>query len=174
MFAFVERVHVIDDRERAAIEHVPERFVRDHHRASDHEANLTRLQPVGHRAPLGGRDAAVHFTDAETRALEAVAEILAILAHEVARGSHETHVAAAAKRFGDRRAEHHFGLAGTGWRLEQKLELALGELRRNLADRACLVVGQREALAGLDQIVREGHDILVGLDAFPNRARRVV
>jgi hypothetical protein len=111
----------------------------------------------------------VHFADAEARLFETIAKVRAILAHEIARRRDETHVPAAADRFFDRDAEHHFGLTGAGRRFEQKLEFAIGELLRDLVDGFGLVFGQLEFLARLNEIVREGDGVFVLFDALPKR-----
>jgi hypothetical protein len=116
----------------------------------------------------------VNLTDAEPRPFEPIAEVGTVLAHEVARRGDEANVPAATERLGDRDPEHHFGLARTRGSLEQEFELAGRELLRDLVDRASLIVRERKALPGLNEVVRERDRVFVFLDAFPNRAGRFV
>ena len=114
----------------------------------------------------------MHFPYAETRALETLAKVRAILPHEIARGSDEADVSAGAQRFADGDAQHHFGFAGARRRLEQKLEIARGEACADRCDRVLLIVGERELLAWLDEFVGERNGLRILLDLVPNGARR--
>ena len=172
VLALVEGVDVVDDRKRAAVEHVPERFARDQHRAADQKADLAAAQALEHRPPFAGRDAAVHLAHPEARAFEPLAEIGAVLTDEVARRRDQADVTAGAQRFADGDAQHDFGFARARRGFEQELELAAGEPAADRRDRILLIVGERELFAGLNELVGERDGLRILLDLIPNGARR--
>ena len=114
MLAFVEGVHVVDDRERAAIEDLPKIVVGDEHRAAHDETQPAGTQAFEQLATLAGRDPAVNLADFEVGPVETLAEIRAVLADEIARRRDQADVAARSQRFGDGDAHHDFGLPRAG------------------------------------------------------------
>ena len=108
------------------------------------------------------------LADFESRAVEPLAEIRAILPHEIARRRDQADIAAGAQRFGDRDAHHDFRFTGAGWSFEQELELAAFESAGDRGDRHILVVGEGEGLAGLDELTGFGDRLGIGFDALPH------
>jgi hypothetical protein len=53
--------------------------------------------------------------------------------------------------------------------LQQELVLAGVEETGDLGDRRALIVGEAEALTGLDEFVRDGDRVGIGVDRVPDR-----
>ncbi len=168
MFAFVERVDVVDEDEVAGIDHVPVAVDRQQHRRTDDDAHAAVLQAFFRFAAIGRRGAAVDLPDADARAGETFGEVRDVLADQVARRREDDDVVVAGENRVDRDAQHDFGLARAGRRLQQELVLAFVERGVDFGDGRTLIVGQREAFTGLDQFVGGGDGLTVGVDLRPN------
>jgi len=168
MFALVERVDVVDEHEIARIDHIPVAIDREQHRRADDDADAAVAQAFFRFTPVGRCGAAVDLTDAKARAGETLGEVRDVLTDQVARGRENHDVVVAGKNRVDRDAQHHFGLARTGRRLEQKFVFAVVEGGVDFGDGRALIVGQREPFAGLNQFVGGGDGLTVGVDLRPN------
>jgi len=114
------------------------------------------------------RNAGVHLHGVQAGALEAVEEVLVLLAGQVSGGSQHHRVPARVHGPLDGHAQADLGLARAGGGLDQQALDAVAQARGDLVDGILLVAGQREDVAGLDQFALLGHALNVLLDPLPD------
>ena len=168
MFAFVEGVDVVDEQDVALVDDLPVPVDGEHHRRADDDVHRSVLDPRLDVTPLFGRRSAVNLADPDPRPFEPLAEIRHVLANEVARRRQDDDVTARLQNRVDGDAQHHFRLAGTGRRLEEKLEASAVEAGRDRLDRVTLIAGKLESLARLDELVGERDALAIFVDRRPH------
>jgi hypothetical protein len=91
-----------------------------------------------------------------------------MLPHQIARRRDQTDVPFLFDDGVDGDAQHDFGLARSGRRLEQKLENVIVEPGADAVDRRALVCGEGKGFAGLDELVGDGNRLGIAVDRRPD------
>jgi len=110
----------------------------------------------------------MHLRHAQRRSGEPFAKIRDVLTHQIPGWRDEADVALFFDHRVDGDAQHDFGFARSGRRLEQKLDDVVIEAGADRVDRRALILGQGERFAGRDQLVRERDGLRVAVDRRPD------